>query len=113
MSDWHPDNGTNQFTDTDTEHWDKESSKVLSFERDKGCLCIPIRCNSVRTFVLDNRNTETTLIPLKRQYFTALFVHYCIQSAKCTISTKFVFRTRCTFTGTCTFSSKCINKSVL
>ena len=52
----------------------KESSKVLLFERDKGFLCIPIGCNLVHTFVLANKNTETTLAPLKRQYFNALFI---------------------------------------
>ena len=51
----------------------KGRSKRLSFERDNTCLCIPIGCNSVRTFVLANRNTETTLAPLKRQSFIALF----------------------------------------
>ena len=45
----------------------------MPFERDKSCLCIPNDCNSVRTSVLANRNTETTLVPLKRQLFTALF----------------------------------------
>ena len=50
---------------------DKESSKLLSSERDNSCLCIPIGYNSVRTFVL--ANMPKTLIPLKEQYFTALF----------------------------------------
>ena len=44
---------------------DKEGSNVLSFERDKGCVCIPIGCNSVRIFVLADRNTEITVVPLK------------------------------------------------
>ena len=51
---------------------DKESSKVLSFERGKGCLCIPIGCNSLSTFVLAYRITGTTVV--KQQYFTAFFV---------------------------------------
>ena len=67
MSDWHPDNGTNQFTDTDAEHWDKESSKVLSFERDKGFLCIPIGQQKFTHWVTANKNTETAAIPLKGQ----------------------------------------------
>ena len=49
----------------------KESSKLLSFESDNCCLCIPIGCNSVRTFGIANRNTDTTLISLKRQSVTA------------------------------------------
>ena len=52
----------------------KKSSKLLSFKRYKGCLCIPIGCNSVRTFVLANRNTETTL------YFV-YFVEICFKDA--------------------------------
>ena len=41
----------------------KGSTKILSFERDNSCLCIPICWNSVRIFVLANRNTETTVVP--------------------------------------------------
>ena len=52
----------------------KGSSKVLSFERDNGCLCILIGCNSVHSFVLANRNTEKTLVLLKCQYLTSLLV---------------------------------------
>ena len=52
---------------------DKESSKVLSFERDKECLCVPIGCKSGLKFVLANRNTEKPLDPLKPQHLTALF----------------------------------------
>ena len=51
----------------------KENSKVLLFEKDRGFLCNPIGCNSACTFVLSNRNTETTFTPFKWQYFTALF----------------------------------------
>ena len=42
----------------------------MSFERDKGCHCIPIGC---KNSVLANSNTETPLVPLKREYVTALF----------------------------------------
>ena len=43
----------------------------MSFGRDKDCLCIPIGCNSVFTFVLANGNTETIIVPLKQKYFTS------------------------------------------
>ena len=46
---------------------DKESSNLLLLERDNSCPCIPIGCYSLRTFLLANRNTETTGFPLKRQ----------------------------------------------
>ena len=39
----------------------KENSKVMSFERDEGCLCDIFGC----TFVLAIRNTEKPLLPLK------------------------------------------------
>ena len=52
----------------------KGSRKVLLFGRGKDCLYIPIGCNSVFTFVLANGNTETILVPLKQQYFTALLL---------------------------------------
>ena len=62
------------FKSKDIKAW-KGSSKLLSFARDKGCLCIPIGCNSMHTFVLVNRNTETTVIPIKPQNFTAPFTN--------------------------------------
>ena len=50
----------------------KESTKILSFERDNSCLCIPIGCNSVRIFVPAYRNTETTPLSLSKEN-TSLF----------------------------------------
>ena len=41
----------------------KESTKILLFERDNSCLCIPIGCNSESIFVLANRNTCLLHIP--------------------------------------------------
>ena len=55
----------------------KGSSKELSFERDNSCLCIPFISNSVHTFVLAIRNTDTTLIP--SNYNTLLLsFHYLV-----------------------------------
>ena len=55
----------------------KECSKLLSFERHNSLICIPIGCDSVRTFVLANSKEDLTLVHPKRQYLSPLFDIWC------------------------------------
>ena len=54
----------------------KESTKILLFERDNSCLCIPISWHKSTHWVTVKRNTETTVVPFKWQYLTAPFFQF-------------------------------------